>query len=620
MIEAANAGDKFQADLLEVFRPPAHKGVVDWLVKNVSYMPGPVGRFVPDFQPWIIEPLEATFNPEVRSVTNLGCVQAGKSAHLALSLCYMVGAEPAEAVLYQYNNPDARDFHRLNIRPILESVPEIREQIPQDKAVRWDSITIGRSHIWTRGQDAQGNLNRISARYVFCDEVWKWKPGHLRMAARRSLAFGWIGKLIVGSQAGYAGEDLDRHWQTTTQEEWSVPCITCGTVQPYALEQLRLPEGGITGDGVNETLINSGTWYCCAACGGRWEDLEETRNRLNAAGRYVRRNLNADPSNRGFHWNALAARPWGELAVEWARARLAQTNGDDKPLEIFKQQQMAISVDRSQIDSSEEIAPGPFKLREAWDEMAGYDLEGRILLDRYDPEDKDQAPAAFVGVDAQRDGYYALCRIYAKDGRSRLFDWGFFNTPDEIEAFRLRCKVIAPFVFIDSGDQQDQVWRIAARFGWNCTRGTRKNEFPWATKTADGKTKVKSRPYSKPRQVEPAKGLLTRVYYFGNLPFKDLLFRLRRSGIHQFPLDAGEDYIKQMTSERRIISNSGQPLWRPPAKRPNHLWDCETLLMLPALVFGLAGESKSTAGQVVQAEEEAAAAAKDAPSEAEETE
>lgn len=598
MIEAANAGDSFERDLLEVFKPPAHKGVVDWLTSNVSFMPGPLGRFVPDFQPWILEPLEATFNPEVRQVTNLGCVQAGKSATLALSLAYMIGAEPAEAVLYQTSNPEARDFHRQVIRPILEGIPAVRDQIPQDKAVRWDSISIGRSHIWTRGQDTQNNLNRISARFVFADEVWKWKPGHLRMAARRSLAFGWIGKLIIGSQAGYTGSDLDRHWQTTTQEEWSFACPHCQTVQPFAWEAIRLPDGGVTGDGINENLIMGGTWLECSGCKGRLEDSEETRNRLNASGRYVRRNLAGDPSNRGFHWNALAARPWGELAVEWTRAKLAQTNGDDIPLEIFRLQQLATMVDRSALDSSEEIAPGPFRLRETWAEMAGYDLANRAVVPKYDPEDKEQAPLAFVGVDAQRDGYYAVCRIYAADGRSRLFDWAFFNTPDEVESFRAKCGVIPPFTFVDCGDQMDQVQRIAARFGWNCTRGTRKNDFPWASKDAAGKVKVKSRPYSKPREVEPAKGLLTRVYYFGNLPFKDLLFRLRRSGVHQFPLDAGEDYSKQMTSERRIIANNGQPLWRPPAKRPNHLWDCEVLLMLPALAFGLAGESKATPGQV----------------------
>lgn len=600
MIEAANAGDSFERDLLEVFRPPAHKGVVDYLSSNVGFMPGPMGRFIPDFQPWILEPLEATFNPEVRQVCNLGCVQAGKSAALALSLAYMIGAEPAEAVLYQTSNNEARDFHRLVIRPILDGIKAVKPMIPTDKATRWDSISIGRSHLWTRGQDTQNNLNRISARFVFCDEVWKWKPGHLRMAARRSLAFGWIGKLIIGSQAGFAGEDLDRHWQTTTQEEWSFPCPCCGVVQPYSWDAVRLPEGGLTGDGINENLIMRGTWLECSGCKARLEDSEETRNRLNAAGRYVRRNLAADPSNRGFHWNALAARPWGELAVEWARAKLAQSNGDDRPLEIFYQQQMATAVDRSKIDSSEEITPGAFKLREEWADEGAFDLADRVVLPKAEAEGPAQARLRFIGIDAQRDGYYAVCRSYAKDGRSRLYDWAFFNTPEEVEAFRVRCGVIPPFTFIDCGDQMDQVHRIAARYGWNCTRGTRKTEFPWTTKDQDGKTKVKSRPYSKPREVEPAKGLLTRVYYFGNLPFNDLLFRLRRSGVHQYPVDAGEDYVRQMTSERRIIANNGQPLWRPPAKRPNHLWDCETLLMLPALVFGLAGEGKATAGAVGQ--------------------
>lgn len=617
-IETRDAGDSFERELLAVFRPDDTKGVVDYLAKNMSYMPGPTGRFQPDFFPFILEPLEATFDPEVRSVTNLACVQAGKSAHLALSAAYLVAKAPAHCVIYQASNGEARDFHRQVIRPIWEGIPDVKALIPEGKSIRWDSITLGRAHIWTRGQETQNNLNRISARYVFCDEVWAWKPTHLRMAARRSLAFGWLGKLVIGSQAGWKDDDLDRHWHTTTMEEWNWPCPSCQAVQPFNWDQVRLPEGALTADGVNDTLVKTGTTYECVSCKTRLEDTEEMRNALNAAGRYVRTNLNADPAHRGFHWNALAARPWGETAIEWARAKLAQTNGDDKPLEVFRQQQLATAVDRSTMDTTEDITPGLFKLREDWAEEGAYHLSRRELLETRDEKDPAQARLRFVGVDVQRDGFYTLCRSYSMDGRSRLYDWGYFNTIDEVDSFRKRCGVIAPFTFVDSGDQQDFVHRQAARLGWNCTRGTKKNDFAWPVRGVDGVAKVKVKPYSKPREVEPSKGLVTRVYYYGNLAFKDLLWRLRRSGIHQYPVDAGDDYIKQMTAERRVISNSGQPIWKCPRRRANHLWDCEVILMLPALVFGLAGEAKATKGEVQEQTnkpEEAEVEAEDGPAE-----
>lgn len=55
-----------------------------------------------------------------------------------------------------------------------------------------------------------------------------------------------------------------------------------------------------------------------------------------------------------------------------------------------------------------------------------------------------------------------------------------------------------------------------------------------------------------------------------------------------------------MAAERRTKTAAGIPIWKCPKGRANHLWDCETLLMLPALVFGLAGESKMTEGKVTE--------------------
>jgi len=107
--------------------------------------------------------------------------------------------------------------------------------------------------------------------------------------------------------------------------------------------------------------------------------------------------------------------------------------------------------------------PDAFKLREEWADEGAFDLADRVVLPKAEAEGPAQARLRFIGIDAQRDGYYAVCRSYAKDGRSRLYDWAFFNTPEEVEAFRVRCGVIPPFTFIDCGDQMDQVHRIAAR-------------------------------------------------------------------------------------------------------------------------------------------------------------
>lgn len=588
--------EAFTNALLSVFKPNEDTDPVQWMERNCKVLPGLVGHFDCAHTPWLRQPILATFDPEVRNIVNLAAVQTGKTIYTCVCVSYIVARHPAEVLLYQDKESNARDFHANTLRKVWEGCPPVRDMIPRDKQVRWSCIRLDRSTVWTLGADAESNLQRYSAKWVFCDEAWRYKPGYLAQAKARTLSFGWLGKFVTMGQGGVRGDDFSKLWESSTKEVYSWRCPHCDHLQPWLWDFVKIPAGGLTADGINADLIKNGTEMECAGCKARFADSDESRHILNQRSEYLRTNHNASSTDRGFHWNALPARSWGEMAVEWAQARLAQTNGSEMEMQLFRQKQLAIPYAFDIMDTTDDVPPGMFKLREDWEEEGGFDINTRQVIQARDTENPNHARLRFVAIDCQRDGFYALCRSWSADGRSRLFDWAYFHTIDEVDQFRKRCGVIAPFTFIDSGDQQDLVHRTAARLGYNCTRGTKKNDFPWPSRLPDGTVKVKQRPYSKPREVEPVKGHITRVYYFGNLSFKDLLWRLRRTGIHQFPVDAGDEYKMQMASERRTKTAAGVPIWKCPKSRANHLWDCETILMLPALVFGLAGELKASLG------------------------
>jgi hypothetical protein len=48
-----------------------------------------------------------------------------------------------------------------------------------------------------------------------------------------------------------------------------------------------------------------------------------------------------------------------------------------------------------------------------------------------------------------------------------------------------------------------------------------------------------------------------------------------------------------MQSEHRTRTESGKPIWVQIGERPNHLWDCETIGILPALMAKLIGRGKN---------------------------
>lgn len=605
----ADPADTFALQLLEPFRPQDELTPLQWMEENCRFLPGPIGSFHAIHSPWLVGPINAAFDPETRMVVNLAAIGSGKSVFIAVVTSYILGKAPADVLVYQPTNDGAKGFFRETLKPVYDGCPPVASMMPAGKDVTWKHQRIGTSQLWTLGADAESNLQRYHVKWVFIDEAWQvaGNKGYIRQAKARTLSYGFLAKVVLTGQGGVDGDDYQQEWLQTTQEEYHWKCPHCATIQPWSWEAIKLPEGALTADGINEQLIVSGTTMACRGCGHQFQDTEQVRHDLNQTALtlpnygYVRMNHNARGSFRGFHWNCLPARPWGEAAVEWAKAKIAQTNGSEVAMQLFCQKQLAQFYTPQIMESTDEIAPGPFKLRDEWKDEAGFDIAERQIVPIYHEADA-VCRLRFLGVDVQRDGYYCLVRAYAADGRSRLIDWAYVHTIEEVEQFRQTHKVVAPFTFIDCGDQQDFTHRVAAKLGWNCTRGHRKNEYPWPYKMPDGTVKVKSRPYSKPREVEPFKGLTTKVYYFGNLPFKDLLWRLRRSGIHQFPLDAGEEYRKQMAAERRTKTASGAPIWKGPKGRANHLWDCETLLMLPALVFGLAGEAKATQGSVTEPE------------------
>lgn len=603
------AVETFTLSLLEPFRPQDELTPIDWMAENIRVLPGPIGSFHPIHSPWLVGPIKAAFDPECQSIVNLAAVGTGKSVFIGVVTSYILAKAPASVIVYQPTNDNAKGFARETLLPIWQGCSAISSMLPRGKDVSWMSQRIGASQVWCLGADTENNLQRYHVKWVLIDEAWKVaeKKGHIGQAKARTLSYGFLSKIVLTGQGGLVGDDYDIEWSQSTQEEYSWKCPHCSTIQPWSWDSIKVPQEGLTADGINEALITKETKMACAGCGHLFDDNEQTRHDLNQTALslpndgYVRFNHNARNSHRGFHWNSLPARPWGETALQWARARLAQTNGDEMGMQLFRQKQLAQFYATQIMETTDDVEPSAYKLRDAWDEEGGFDITTRTILDLYE-EREGVCRLRFCGIDVQHDGFFCVVRAYATDGRSRLIDWAYFHTIEEVDGFRRKHGVVPPFTFIDSGDQQDMVYRTAARMGWNCTRGHRKNDYPWPTKMPDGTVKVKGRPYSKPREMEPFKGMVTRVYYFGNLPFKDLLWRLRRSGVHTYPVDAGEEYRKQMASERRLKTASGIPVWKAPKGRANHIWDCEVILMLPALFLGLAGEAKASQGNVKEPE------------------
>jgi phage terminase large subunit GpA-like protein len=392
------------------------------------------------------------------------------------------------------------------------------------------------------------------------------------------------------SQGGYSGDETEENWVTTDRREWSFCCPECKEAQQWDFSQIRVPEAAKIYEGEYDyEIIRTKTEYECKHCHKRYPDTRSSRDLFNSTGHYVRMNPGAATHNVGFRWNAVAARPWGAVAEMYIRAKLAmELNADSSPMRIFRQKQLAEFWSDAPEAFQSELSVGEYQTLEPWSEESLIDPGTRKL---HNDQTKDAHPRCrFMTVDVQRNGFYCLIRMWSEYSGSRLLTWKFVATWEDIAQLAAEHKVIPALVYVDCGDQMDDVIRQCGINKWTALRGDARSEFSWRVTTNSG-PKTVAKTYAPARLVNVGTGPV-RVHHFSNLALKDQLSRLRKSGKHTVPANVGQDYIDQMESEVRIMTTTGKPEWRRIGKRHNHLWDCEVMQLVPAAAFGLMGIKK----------------------------
>ena len=578
-----------------VLRPAYSGDPVEWLEANVlaipdSPMPGP---FRAERTPWIAEALRIAADPETRLLTVLASIQSGKSLLARLFSCYVIANQPGPTMILQATDAEAKDFSIRYLRPVWNNCPPVKAKFKNDDMERSTTSDFDRMTIYCRGIHNETNLQRLSLRYVIADECWMAPPGHLAEASARVTAFGWMGKRIMMSQGGIAGQEFHQLHESTDMREWNMCCPSCGHLQPWAWSQVKFPEDSKVNDEWDLIKVSQGTTFECVSCKARLPDTNATRLEANAKGKFVSTKPSSNASYVGLHWNSVATMSWGELAVMMIKAKEAiEEYGDEEPLRIFIQKRLAEKFEEQPDEIKTEAKPGDFAMAEDWDHEGGF-VKGRpTVYNTITPEmraEPDFVRMRFMGVDVQKRGFYWVIRGWSGDGRSRLIDCGYCFAWTQLVEIHKKYGVHPANVFVDSGYQPDEVLAACATNGWVATRGDQRNEFAWRVKTPAG-LKTELRPYSAP-VVEAVGNKRVKRFYFSNLRLKDVLAALIKRGRHMIPKDVSDEYKEQMKSEKRTIGTNGKPFWEPIAK-DNHFWDCEVILILPALAWKLTGRAE----------------------------
>ena len=533
--------------------------------------------------------MEALADPKIRIISIMAAIQSGKTSVGELGLAHIIANHPGPTLWLDQTDDDAKDQSESRLQKLFDECQPVRALYPANrhkKRVATIHFANGMT-LWVLGAHNRTNLQRRSIRWLIGDETWRWPPGHMAEAEARVTAFGWLGKCLFMSQGGEEDDDTHRRFESTDMREWTFACPQCGHRQPFLWENVEWSR-----DARDETgqwdyrIVRDTAVMLCASCRHAFPDSDRTRRELNLTGAYVVTNPNAPRENAGFHWNALCAMSWGRLAELHLRARAAARAGDLTLMQQFIQKRLALPWREYTEDYRMEIAPGGYRLGETWDGEGGVDASGRVAA----PGVPSVCPLRIVTVDCQRDHLYLVVRAWGADGSSRLIWHERTHTFADVAAVQERFGVHPNLVFTDAGHATYDVYRECASRGWTALMGDKRATF---THSMKGRKSVE-RFYSPRRRVVLGRGQSCSVFYWSNLNIKDTLARLRRNQdpsagpTWEVPDDAGEEYLAQMESERRVRRN-GKWIWEQIGARPNHYFDCEAMQAAAATMLKIVG-------------------------------
>lgn len=576
------------------------------------------GRFDVSRSKYLMAPFRAVRDRRVRQVVILKAVQTGGSLIADISVPYFIEHDPGDLLWLFQDDKFAVTYMDERFMPLLKRTTSLRPWIDAAgrRGVQKDALLLPHMSVMIGGLN-EGNVQSLSKRYVIIDECWlAGSNGLIRQAKDRTTAFPYTSKVLLISQAGVEGDDLDLEWNSSSMSEWQWCCPSCGHYQVFEWSVKR-DDGSWAGMkwDTNDTTRPNGRWCYpavartarleCFKCGHHVEDTPANRRRLDDTHRYQPMNPGADTAIAGYHWPAVANQDisFGSLVVKYLKAKEQQENhGYLLPLVEFYQKQLARAWNLNTVVDYRRVSWEPYDVAAEWSAEA----------------------FRFITIDCQKDfkEFWAVARSWAANGESRQLDRQRLESWEEVAMFQSQWKVKDQHVFVDCGYEQTKVaaecikhghvGQVGGRKVWLCwvaMKGVRQEVFTHTNaKKVSEKRIYSALDYLTPNIGQRGTSYRCPFFAWSNLSVKDILRRHRDGESAKFlslpdtdpPSDVWS-YTAQMNSEIRVkeVDENGKKIsvWKPVGKRPNHYWDCEAMQVAAACICGIIGYSSGDTSQ-----------------------
>lgn len=579
--------------MMAALSQPPEMSVWEWLEENVTLTEresqSEPGKFSTRSRPYMREPLDCFRDKRVTDLVLCFGTQTGKTMTVMGGTGYRIAVDPMNALWVLPNRDLAKSFTQNRWFPFIDHCAPLQIMKPLGKD----------RHLWTRleqwfarstltwvGSNSPSNLASRPAGLLLMDETDKFElksdreAGALQNAEERTKSFPYPLRVKTSTPSTKLGQ-IWTEFLMGDQRYFYVPCPHCQSMIKLLWSQVRWweedeSESKIDGDWDLEK-VRRNTFYRCQVCEGKILDAQKTA--MLRQGEWRPENHRGLFGRRSYHLNSLYAplkeTQWGNLAAKWL-----MTKGNPSRRQAF-------------INST---------LAEPWDNELLVDDQS-ITISAYQPSDlPERIPIATI--DVQENHFWMVIRAWGtpkQEGgqQSWLLFEGRVDTVEEIERLVIEHGVEPKRVGMDMAHRPNTVSAVLVRNGWRGLWG--RDNSQGYIHSAIGSPRV-YKDYSTVQLRDPHLGTIRQsegnekalFVYWSNDRIKDRLAVLRDSGRWHVHPGISKDYIHQINAEskeskRSPITGRITYYWKQ-VRRDNHLFDCEAMQVVMALIGGVLEE------------------------------
>lgn len=226
------------------------------------------------------EPMDCCSDPLVRRVVIKSCTQLLKTVTIENAIGYFVTQDPGPMLVIQPGDADAKGFSKERIAPMIRDTPVLRSIFAESKSRDADNTISEKlfpgGMLAITGGGSPRNVARRAVRFLFCDEIDKYKPtaeGNVVALARKRLAtFRHRSKEVLTCSPTVPGSEIDRAYEDSDRREYHVPCPHCGEFQSLMGKWGQVRWNQEPGLSAEERARSA--HYHCQSCEAPWSEAD----------------------------------------------------------------------------------------------------------------------------------------------------------------------------------------------------------------------------------------------------------------------------------------------------------------------------------------------------------